>query len=36
MAPISAWSANTWSLIVYTVAVIGIVGLMLGLVYHVM
>lgn len=31
MAPISAWSANTWSLIVYVVAVTGIVALMLGL-----
>lgn len=31
MAPISAWSANTWSLIVYVVAVIGLVALMLGL-----
>src|SRR3546814_14777098 len=31
MAPISAWSADTWSMIVYVVAVIGIVALMLGL-----
>ena len=31
MPPISAWSANTWSLIVYVVAVCGIVGIMLGL-----
>lgn len=31
MAPISAWSADTWSMIVYVVAVTGIVALMLGL-----
>ncbi|WP_028081680.1 NADH-quinone oxidoreductase subunit A [Solimonas soli] len=31
MAPISAWSANTWSLIVYVIAVCGLVALMLGL-----
>ena len=31
MAPISAWSAHTWSLIVYVVAVCGLVALMLGL-----
>lgn len=28
MPPISAWSANTWSLIVYVVAVCGLVALM--------
>ncbi|HEX4896120.1 MAG TPA: NADH-quinone oxidoreductase subunit A [Solimonas sp.] len=31
MAPIGAWTADTWSLIVYVAAVFGLVALMLGL-----
>lgn len=31
MAPIGAWTADTWSLIIYVIAVFGLVGVMLGL-----
>lgn len=31
MAPISAWTADYWSLLIYVVAVLGIVAVMLGL-----
>ncbi|HEX4872201.1 MAG TPA: NADH-quinone oxidoreductase subunit A [Nevskiaceae bacterium] len=31
MAPISSWPADTWALIVFSVAVLGLVGVMLGL-----
>jgi NADH-quinone oxidoreductase subunit A len=31
MAPIGAWTADTWSLIVYVVAVFGLIAVMLGL-----
>ncbi len=33
MIPVEAWAADTWSLIVYVVAVFGLIGLMLGLSY---
>ena len=31
MVPIGAWTPETWSLIVYVLAVFGLIGLMLGL-----
>lgn len=31
MAPIGAWSADTWSLIIYVIAVFGLIAVMLGL-----
>ncbi len=31
MAPVETWTADTWALIVYVVAVFGLIGLMLGL-----
>jgi len=33
MIPVEAWAADTWSLIVYVLAVFGLIGLMLGLSY---